>query len=90
VRAIVLALLLSGCALHHTRDRDAGPSSDSAIDAIDAIGADAAAAPDAPPPIDAGPLVRCGPNTCRSGEICCNETCGVCAFPAECEPIGCP
>ena len=31
-----------------------------------------------------GTVVTCGPNTCHGSEICCNEKCGVCAFPDEC------
>ncbi len=33
--------------------------------------------------------VRCGPNTCRGAEICCNQACGVCAFADECVDYGC-
>merc|ERR1712192_248640 len=24
---------------------------------------------------------ECGPNTCEIGEVCCNESCGICAPP---------
>ncbi len=33
--------------------------------------------------------VTCGVNTCRQDEICCNERCGVCAFPGECTQRAC-
>jgi hypothetical protein len=42
-----------------------------------------------PPP---GP-VQCGPNTCAAGEVCCNESCGICTAPDGactqqfCEPL---
>ena len=27
--------------------------------------------------------VTCGPNTCAAGQVCCNESCGICARPGE-------
>lgn len=95
MRRILIVLFLSGCALHHTRggDGDASSADAAALDGSvrDAASLDAAST-DAPPdalPADVGPLVRCGPNTCRAREICCIEECGVCAFPAECDPTSC-
>jgi hypothetical protein len=38
--------------------------------------------------------VECGPVTCPSGQVCCNESCGICTDPGEaciliaCEPCG--
>src|SRR5689334_8605709 len=30
---------------------------------------------------DSGPASACGPSTCASGEVCCNESCGICTPP---------
>ena len=41
------------------------------------------------------PPVQCGANTCASGQVCCNESCGICAAPGEscskrmCTPMAC-
>ncbi len=94
--APTLALALVACAESHTpltdgavpdagdapadAGRDAGPSAD---------GGDAA--DDAGPvsPSDAGPApVRCGPNTCVYGEVCCAAVCGLCAPEGSCPTEG--
>jgi hypothetical protein len=32
----------------------------------------------------------CGPNVCAAGEVCCNESCGICTPPdASCVQIAC-
>jgi hypothetical protein len=84
-----LALLLSGCALSHTRGTDGGGvgREDPVLDGSPPD-ADPRPHPEVPPD-PGGPAIRCGPNLCRSGEICCNEECGVCAFPEECVDHGC-
>src|SRR5688500_9663640 len=30
---------------------------------------------------DGGPGPRCGETTCASGQVCCNESCGICTEP---------
>src|ERR671923_2862574 len=30
---------------------------------------------------DSGPPGICGPNVCAPGEVCCNESCGICTKP---------
>jgi hypothetical protein len=45
--------------------------------------------PDRPSP---GPPLgqRCGPNICKIGQVCCNESCGLCRRPGEpCTKQGC-
>lgn len=80
-----VVLLLGACAVSHGRNQDAG------VGATDTT-ADVRLSTDVPvadtPSIDA-PVVACGPNVCRPFEICCNPTCGVCAFPDECTDFGC-
>ncbi|OAT06651.1 hypothetical protein BDBG_02827 [Blastomyces gilchristii SLH14081] len=35
--------------------------------------------------------VQCGPKTCIKGEVCCNESCGICARPGQgCTKMFCP
>jgi len=84
---LVLGLVIattSGCAESHVRAEDgsvadASASMDGAPDA--GVGRDDAGSGGGP---------RCGPNRCRAGEICCDERCGVCAFPDECVVFECP
>lgn len=96
MRAMLLVLVLglattSGCAESHVRagvdpSADASVSEDGALDA--GVGHDASPGHDAGGGGGGGP--RCGPNQCRAGEICCDEACGVCAFPDECVVFDCP
>lgn len=32
---------------------------------------------------DAPEPVQCGKNTCESGQVCCNESCGICTNPDD-------
>ena len=83
-RAIALSMLLSGCFASHRIGGDP-PGGDADVTA------DAGGPVDAAPFVDSatGEVVPCGPNVCLAGEICCNEECGVCAFPDECMDFGC-
>lgn len=39
---------------------------------------------------DGGGGVTCGPTTCAAGEVCCNESCGICTAPGgACPAIAC-
>lgn len=80
---LALALLASACAESHERGADGGePLTDAALVVPDASRVDDAGA--------GGPSgLRCGPNVCRTGEICCSESCGICAFVSECVPTEC-
>lgn len=89
MRALLLALSLvaAGCAQSHQRSDGADAASiGSDAGAIDGA-SDSGARPDGGR--DGGPGLSCGPNRCRTGEICCSERCGVCAFPDECVDFGC-
>lgn len=79
----LVCLSVSACASTHARSSDVGPV-DAPLVIVDARSADAG-------PPDAVSLARvtCGPNTCRVGEICCNEACGICAVASECVDFGC-
>lgn len=90
------ATFSGGCALSHQRPGE-GTSDGAVLD--DGGRADASALVDAGsrdadttlPRDPGGPDgVRCGPNRCRTNEICCSPSCGVCAFEDECVDFGCP
>jgi hypothetical protein len=41
-------------------------------------------------PRNDGGTVQCGPTTCAAGEVCCNESCGVCTEPGgACDALFC-
>lgn len=91
MRALLLAVaLLPACHLSHAIDDASGDAG--AVVVLDAAATDA--------PIDTRPLgvdtppepegIRCGPNTCRGAEICCDARCGICAFAGECPTFECP
>lgn len=92
-RVILVALVLLvpvACADSHRLDGDAeagvvidAPVVDGALPSVDG----GAARPDAG---FSSMGAVCGPNRCRTDEICCNPACGVCAFPGECVDFGCP
>jgi len=88
---LVMALMITACAESHQRGDDVMLDASIAVadaSALDAAGVDGGRV-DAGR-VDAGPGPRCGPNRCRSGEVCCNEGCGICAFADECGEIACP
>ena len=87
MRAALLVLLLGcGCAASHGISGDGGVDPDGGSPGADA-GLDAASVEDAGPPS----ATACGPNVCRSGEVCCDPRCGVCAFAGECPAMfDCP
>ena len=39
-------------------------------------------------PVSTGDL-RCGPNVCLAGEVCCDAVCGACTLPDECVDYEC-
>jgi hypothetical protein len=85
----VISVVLGGCALSHEQRGDAGR--------VDAAGIDAAASPDAGSVTSsdggahAGPDgALCGPNRCRTDEVCCDDRCGICAYEGECPSFECP
>ncbi|MBX7195781.1 MAG: hypothetical protein K1X94_27250 [Sandaracinaceae bacterium] len=90
--ALVVAMgCAAGCPDAHDLRDDAGthgatPDAAARADAEDVGPHDAAASsPDAV----SSERVRCGPNLCSVGEICCSEHCGICAFADECVDFGC-
>ncbi|MBN8611430.1 MAG: hypothetical protein J0L92_12635 [Deltaproteobacteria bacterium] len=78
---LAAALFFVGCPDTHDLGRDAGPT--------DARGPDTLSLEVGPPDAISLEHVTCGPNRCAVGEICCNESCGVCAFASECVDHGC-
>ena len=75
--AIILAALpLAGCPDSHDGDGDGGR---------DAPAVDSATRADAP-----DERVTCGPTLCDLGDVCCNESCGICTAPeGACSAIAC-
>ncbi len=57
------------------------------------VGAEGGCASDDDVPIgahDSGSGVQCGPKTCASGQVCCNDSCGICTEPGgACIQIAC-
>jgi hypothetical protein len=75
--SLLLLVTLAGCPDSHGTDGDTG---------VDAPVPDSAVAADAGP----GPRVTCGAALCDFGDVCCNESCGVCTAPGgACSAIAC-
>ncbi len=97
-RALALALtaaLLAGCAMSHGMSEDADAGIDGGVIVADggaasledgAVGADASTGR----PRGGPDGVTCGPNRCRTLEVCCDDRCGICAFEDECPSFECP
>jgi len=74
---LLVALALPGCPDSHGEDHDAG---------TDAPAIDSAIGADAPP----DPRVTCGTALCDLGDVCCNESCGICTAPGGvCSALAC-
>lgn len=99
-RSHVLAavLLVAACAESHVRttvgsgpDASDGATLDAAIlEEVDAGTEPERPAPDMPVPGDGPDGVTCGPNRCRTMEVCCDDRCGICAYEGECPDFECP
>lgn len=73
------ALLATGCYGSH------------GLDGVPSGRADAGATEDAEvlPGVTPGERVRCGPNLCLTGEICCDPVCGACTLEEDCIDYEC-
>ncbi|MCA9604046.1 MAG: hypothetical protein KC619_00500 [Myxococcales bacterium] len=93
IRVAAIAFLLGGCAASHDAHDDAGPAagSDAGTTSLDGGGSTTVdGGVTTGDPIGGRDGARCGPNVCRTAEICCDDRCGICAFEGECPSFECP
>lgn len=97
IRALTVALLalgLGACAMSHGMSEDGGGGIDGGAALVDGGAAsleDGAVADASTGRPRGGPDgVTCGPNRCRTLEVCCDDRCGICAFEDECPSFECP
>jgi hypothetical protein len=86
LRPLACALLLMASALGCSKTQPKDAPGDARVEAQAPTALPAAPAPTPAPPGEAtspgtepGGGARCGKNTCKPDEYCCNESCGICA-----------